>query len=358
MSESQIKPSIWRSKNKIGQWCLSPLPENSFLDTIREKLKHVKNFGDCWKNDSIARDLADKGRMMSEYFSKISGDVATQKINEKSEECEMLTPTEVKAAKQRAVARVEEVARFEVKLLLTPVDSSIDFQGISCKWIADLVAMPFGSLHAAILINGIIFLDWNNGSLVIPRPYDESRGYAFITTLFHQKNKMEAPCDILEEEVDLILKATENKQKKINALVDVISNYNRQYFYNPIFRNCQHFVINALEAMGYTVPKFEDKLRTYFFHLKSGKGLSFFEDHQQLDEYVLHDVIGEGSQTITIQTMESLVGQYWEFHNNERKTSDKQAWQCSRGKECMLHPLCKCIDKENKRKNRFIQEKK
>ena len=39
MSQCQVKPSIWRSKDKIGKWHFLPLPESSFLGTIQRKLK-------------------------------------------------------------------------------------------------------------------------------------------------------------------------------------------------------------------------------------------------------------------------------------------------------------------------------
>ena len=264
---------------------------------------------------------------MMKLFSKISTDVVAKKKCEESEECEIVTLTQLEAAKQRTVTRVEQIDEFKIELLLRPLDSSKDFQGISWEWIADLIKMPFGNLHAAILINGTIFLDWGQGSLVIPRPYNSHQDYPFrITIPFHQKDEVEAPCDVLEDEDDQVRRAEETKQGKIEALVKVILNYNKQYFYNPIVQNCQHFVVNAFEAMGCSVPKFEGMQKAIFSNFKkSREKISLFKNHQELDEYVLHYVIGKGNQTNPTHTMESLISQYSDFHSRERKSTDEQA---------------------------------
>lgn len=324
-----------------------------------KKLKKIPAYQDFGENEYAdkARDLTDKDCIMSRYFSAISTGLAEIRIDEKFEEgkTQLLTSAESKAAEERATWRVEDAAKFDVKLLLRHINTSM--AGLTRQG-AKLLKLWYGPLHTALLINGTVVLEWNTSSLVIPEEYDDMC-YPIVTSVLHQESQVATPADIKKEEIDLIFTATERKMDILNALVRVISRYNGQYIYSAIKKNCQHFVIEALEEMGCeNVPRFQGELGKYYKKLEAGRaGTDFDDDHEKLDKYVTDNILVGENKKLSTQHKEYLLSQYFEFHIKGMTSSpNPEEWVCSLGASCRLSELENCIDQEAMLMYKFVRD--
>ena len=352
----------FKGKTRKASARKSPGTTSSLHVTALEKLrKHpeFKHLGEK-KCSEMARDLTDKEYIMPKYFSEIAYNLAEARIEERIDEdaAGVLTLAERREAEKRAKWRVEDVAKFEVKLLLRQVDSPM---AKAARTGAKLLELTFGALHAALLINGTILVEWNNSSLVIPDVnYDpDDLSFPFVHSVLHLKNQVEAPTDIRKEEIDLIFKATADKKAPLDALVKVISRYNGMYYYTIVRRNCQNFVEDAMKEMGCeNYPKFEGRLEEYYSKLEAGQSRTDFENHGQLDEFVKDTVLAKNVQKVSSHTKEYLLAQYCEFHLKERTSSPYPSkWECSYGDACMMPELDNCIDKEAMLLHKFLRER-
>ena len=357
---SRISPWRYKDTGRRSNARRKPATSSSFQMFAIKKLKDHPDYQDCGGNEAAetARDLTDRECITNRFFSAISTGLAEIRIDEKIEEgnTELVTSAERKAAEERSTWRVEDTAKFEVKLLLRHIATPM--AGLM-RTGAKLLKLWYGPLHSALLINDTIFLEWNTSSFVIPEEYDENLNYPIVTSVLHQESQIAAPKDIRTDEIDLIFTATEKKQEILNALVRVIARYNGQFIYNAIRKNCQHFVTEALEEMGCkNVPKFEGELKEYYKKLEAGRAGTDFEDnHGNLDKYVADNILVEENQKLSTQHKEYLLSQYFEFHIKEMTSSpNPEEWTCSFGASCMLAELENCIDQEAMLMHKFIRD--
>ena len=365
MASKYISPWNHKDTSNRSRSGRRPPPDSSFQMTAAKKLKKHPDYRDSGENERTrkAAELTEKDKIMSRYFGHISTDLADIRISERlvveDAQYDKFTPQEREDAQDRAKWRVEDAARLDVKLLLRHINT--EMSGLT-RMGSKILNMWYGPLHAALLINDSILVEWNTSSLIIPDDeYDRSDlRYPFATSVLHHDNGVEEPRDVRGEEIDLIFTATSQKLEILNALVRVIARYNGQCYYHAIRNNCQQFVIEALREMGCeNLPDFKEELGEYYRKLESGRAGTDFEDHSNLDRYVKENILdAEERQRAAISTQhkEYLLCQYFEFHIQEMTAAENaDEWQCSRGRECKMGELESCIKTENMLMHKFLQ---
>ena len=350
----------------------SAIPNKSFQRTAIEKLrKHPScleiEYGDDYEygeNEiaTMAKGLTDPETIMYTHFSQMIHHPVAVKFDEQMEEAEseLVTSAEEDARRKRSIWRVEDAAKLEVKLLLREIDSQLP---VITRTAASLLNMEYGPLHASLLINDELLLEWNTGSLVVPERYNgDSQRYPIITSATHRVSRVSMIKYDEKDELNLIFEATRSKLDMLNGLIKIISRYNGQYFYSAISRNCQTFVIDALRAMGCeNPPKFEGNLQRYFKSLKAGLGeyQPEFDGHDELDRHVKETIINpqHGAGAVSTQEKEYLLGQYFIFHIREMTEAEEpDTWEC-RKRECQMKNLEANIDEQSMTMHRFLNIK-
>lgn len=328
--------SPW-NKGNMGQ-VSSPrssasVPNKSWQRTAINKLRKHPSAAEWGQNQLVieAKDLTDYDSIMNTYFSEILHHQVSERMDEQLQEgqAEFVTTTEIEASEERSRWRVEDMAKVQVKLLLKEIDTPLPRFANTA---ASILQMQYGPLHTSLLINDEILLEWNTGSLVIPERYDGvNQRYPIMTSVLHRVNTVSLIKYDTKDETKLIFEAARSKLDILNALVRVIAQYNGQYYYHAISRNCQTFVIDALKAMGCeNPPQFEGNLRTYFQNLKAGRCQQSFADHAALDRYVEERVLNaRAGRELSTQEKEYLLGQYFLFHINGLTEAERpEIWAC------------------------------
>lgn len=248
---------------------------------------------------------------------------------------------ESKAAGTRAAVRVAEMCDIKVKLQLKKLD--VWSQGAVAKF-ASLIGAEYGPTHASLLIGnnekGYVVLEWDGTSLIIPQHYcPETREDVLfeaniatpVSTVgleLHNEIRMAGQQLDYEKEIDLLFDAAVEKSRMFENLIKVITDYNKYHHYHMFFRNCQHFVRDAMQALKIKNPhSFTGRLKTYFEKLTNGVKVTVdFESHSNLDTHVKTRL-----REATQQELEFYMCMYLHFHAIGRSQSpscDPTKWRC------------------------------
>ena len=318
----------------------------------------------------VAQHLISK-EDMSDYFSALVDHPATMAIEENltEEKCEFTSTYEESRAQERGEERFTKLYDLPLKLILTPLCVG----GRVISKFASLLEMQFGPLHAALQVGDVI-LEWNDSSLVVPH-FAEHDDQLMKTDVRHLTDwvsftssevpRVREAIQSLDyrKQIELIYKVTAEKQRLIDNLVDVIVTYNRQFYYDIIRRNCQHFVMDALKVLGVTEPiKFTGGLGEYFKALKQGRSKALhakFTNHIHLDDYVREKEQSGEISWLTKHDLEYLLAQYFRYHleqktrlQQDNKEVELSEWGCE-VKGCCMERLEKRIDFESLRIHSF-----
>lgn len=307
------------------------------LNIVKKKLKNVLPSDTTHEHScSLAKRYLSPINM-EYYFSHLVSGMASDVIIETTDELESsFNNTWEKAMLQkRSLQRFEAVVNFPVKLILS--DLKMDLPPFVSTF-SKMIQLEFGPLHAALIIDNII-LEWDDTSLIMPSTAEkewvfqtrlEGR-YDKITQDMKPEMKDSARKMDLKRQIEQVFEVTKEKQKAINHLIEVIIHYNESYEYNVLTRNCQHFVIDAMKALGIDeVPQFTGIFQNYLKELKKGKStdiLEKFDSHAALDEHV-NAIIKPG---LSQHDLEYLLCQYFMFHVSSRKESPNAQdpnWRC------------------------------
>lgn len=274
---------------------------------------------------------------MEHYFSHLVAESASQVVLETAEELESsLTNTWEKAMLQkRSLQRFETVVNFPVKLILSDLRNALPPFASS---FAKMLQLEFGALHAALVIDDVL-VEWDDAGLVLPSTSEKEwvfqarlqGSYEKAAQAMKPGMKDSARRMDLKKQIEQVFEVTKEKQQAINQLIQVIVHYNQSYEYNVLVRNCQHFVIDAMKALGVEeIPQFTGVFQNYLTELKRGKSkdiLEKFDNHAALEEYV-NTIIKPG---LTQHDLEYLLCQYFMFHvsscKQSREAQDPE-WKC------------------------------
>lgn len=292
---------------------------------------------------------------MSYYFSHLVLETAGDVVLETAEETETSFNNAWERAmlQKRTLQRLETVTHFPVKLILRDLQHALP---LFVSSFAKMLQLEFGPLHAALIIDDVI-LEWDDSGLILPSQVDEEwilqtrlQG-TFNRFALAMKSEMRdsARRMDLKKQIEQVFEVTKEKQQAINQLIEVVIHYNTHYEYNVLTRNCQHFVVDAMKALGINkVPQFTGVFQEYFRELKSGKStdiLEKFETHAELDEHV-NTIIKPG---LTQHDLEYLLCQYFMFHVSSCKRAlhggKDPEWKCEE-ESCRMYEIEQMLERD------------
>ena len=274
--------------------------------------------------------------------------------------------SEFRAAGTRAAARLTEMYDINVKLQLRKLD--VWNQGVVAKF-ASLIGAEYGPTHAALLIgnaeNGYVMFEWDGTSLIIPQYYNSAiredvKFEARVATPIcvaddRLQDEVKAAGEQLDhvKQIDLIFDAAVQRSKVFDNLFKLIIDYNKYCYYHMFSRNCQHFVHDAMQALGVKNPHpFAGRLKTYFEKLMKGVMAVDFRSHSDLDAHVMTRL-----KEATQQELEYYMCMYLHFHAVGRSRSsepDPAKWKCEEA-SCQLDNVDMRIAEQESVLNHFLQ---
>lgn len=250
---------------------------------------------------------------------------------------DLLQTMEVREAHQQAKQDMARACHLPVKLILSHLRRGRP--PFAHTW-SSLFGFQFGPLHAALQV-GEVLIEWGRESLIVPKFEPILPGREIQFNVHGQGEWREAvgqfvlemsmadyaPQRRTEQKVDALCRSVAEKAQLIANLVEVIVTYNREYKYDLFNRNCQHFVRDAMAALGIKgAPQLSGKLSEYYERLKDGKTKMLeFQEHENVDKYVM-----DNFDQLSQHDMEFLLCQYFQHHYNEMsKAADIEEWKCS-----------------------------
>ena len=306
----------------------------SYNVQVVKKLKSLNDFQGLSEADlhSRAEELTDPVKLWSVYFSGVVLDPAREHI-ERNLQGEIATPPSEVAA--------EKAHMIPVKLRIEPVRGGRQY---AVESFTSLLLEHYGALHASLLIGDSVFLEWSTAGLVIPtgKPIPPEPQQPSVNTSPHATNSSATPLEPQQPSADarsansaaveaVILQEFETASSKkghMDKLIEVVARYNKNYFYHPIFRNCQKFVAELLSCLGYPVhPRLEGHLGGYYKEVREGVKHSLaFDCHADLDTYVEKALETRG---VAVPEAEYLMGQYFIFHvTGMTESATVERWHC------------------------------
>lgn len=303
------------------------------VDTLSESAK-----------SELAASLIDPKLLWEDYFSGLIDDAADAvEENVAEKESELCHSLEVRHARRRGEHRFGDVCNFPLKLIFTPLKRG---RGLA-KTFASLLEMEFGPLHAALQV-GRVVLEWSDNSMVTPYPCDyedevmklDMQPYSEwvkYTGKHHSEAKKTIEGLDYAGQIELTYKIASEKKRLLDALIEVIIQYNKFHYYNLFDRNCQHFVSDALEALKVELPaEFKGGLGKYYKALIAGKTPSVpskFKTHSHLDLYIKQKQEDGTITSMPEHDLEFILALYFRFHlesktklKKDRKALDE--WHC------------------------------
>ena len=332
---------------KYGKRSQSDAVDDVQLEQVKDKLKALDTSKELAADDihRQAIELSDKEELKNP-FSRLIFEGAGNAVMATTEEVEdfgsgsLIGDVENQAARARVQARRVSVADLPIKLLLTELGNAPRkvVTGRPAATFAAMMQFEYGPFHAALQVGDVI-LEWNASSLVIPRRVGVETPL-FQTNLqrhgqwaayIASKCSHAGPRGVdFVKEIDHVIEVNAEKEKIIEKLIDVILRYNKKFHYHVLLRNCQHFVLDAMTALGIIdLPKFSGRLRNYFEEIltqKKKKGLpSEFTTHADLDRYVMHH-----KEQFTSEDTEYFLCQYICLHVAAGMGDDTEdtEWKC------------------------------
>ena len=178
---------------------------------------------------------------------------------------ELVNTTEVVKAKSWQNCRSIEIAVVPLKITVRDLKSNQKTQRL-LETVTDIfkhkeLSFNYGAKHVSLTVGDVV-LEWGKESLVVPHLEFEQNESSLnsesrdITALSHHNAEAAAALEMeprllpIEDEVEHLFYRTSEKREVFKRLAEVISRYNRTYYCDLLFRNCQTFVIDALKAVG------------------------------------------------------------------------------------------------------------
>ena len=274
---------------------------------------------------------------------------------------ELLHTMEIEAAHDRAKHGVAQACHLPVRLLLSKL-----------RWrmppilnrLSSLLSLEYGALHSALQV-GQIVIEWGRESIVDPQMVDVVPNREFQAQVgnqgdwFHRAKELTRDMSLadrrhnVDEKFDVLFKSVAEKHQLLENLIAVIVDYNGTREYSVFKCNCQHFVHDALTALGIKeTPKFSGLLKDYLKHLKIGvKSVPRnLDTHEKLDKYVT-----ENLDILTPHDMEYILCQYFKHHLPEME-KDLDDWACTIA-TCQVDNLEEQIKEQSLVFNRFKARK-
>lgn len=318
----------------------APTIRPAYINGVIKRVRKID--GSCTEEQLLARasELTNHNELWSIYFSGIVLDPARDRIG--------------KALDTGEGSGKLPAAKVPVKLQLKPISFAGTFG--QRESLTSFLLENYGSLHASVLLDNEVVLEWNTAGLVIPT------GKAIIipaqlpqTTAAAGGSINNEASQSAEEEISYEFEAVAAKKEFFDKIIKVIVRYNRHYSYHPIFRNCQKFVADLMQELAYPKhAKLEGRLGDYYTELKKlyHSKPAGFGSHAELNRYVKGYL---KSDKVTPLKTEWLLSQYFLFHMTSMTESERpERWVCQEvdieegegpeGQDCLMLQLERRLD--------------
>lgn len=312
------------------------------LSVVLEKLKVHAEFAQ--KSEKELRELADELTDFDKIFYQFShllepvveraidGALADHRaVFTHSQEEEM--------AHYRAKRDLACVIHLPIQLFLSRLKQPIPYS-VASK-ISNFF-LEYGALHAGLVV-GNVRIEWGQEGIVDPQPEDIIPDDEFIGSLHPNQGHLgQVAAEInrqfsladheqrIDDKIKLIISTAEEKKEILCNLVRVITTYNLEKKYDVFKCNCQHFVQDALAALGIKeTPRFSGQLNAHLQRLKQGKMEipENFKNHDTLDAYVERQLqVAPGA--LSQHDMEYLLLHYYRLHMTSMPRDANDDWHC------------------------------
>ncbi len=304
---------------------------------VEQKLRNLERYrhlGGPELKDKV-KSLTNVDKIVNTSFSHLVEETLLEELAELDEnpDGEFVNPTEVVKAKSRQKRRSIDVALIPLKITIRDLKSNQTTQRL-LETVTDIFKhkefFTYGAKHVSLTVGDVV-LEWGIEHLVVPYRESEQNESSLnsderdITVLSPHNAEAVAALELeprllpIEDEMEHLFYRTGEKRKVFQRLAEVISQYNRTYYYDVLVRNCQTFVIDALKALNIfdeVSIKVEESERMQQLRVrKSGEIPDIFSKHEDLDIF-----IGEKSQEwldkLDPESLEYLQLVYSQFHGD------------------------------------------
>ena len=340
---------------------------NDGIKTILEKLRHHAEYTQRSEEElrELAYNLTDFDSVFRR-FHHLLGPVVDKAIDEALIDYRAVFThsQEIEMAHRRAKHELARVFHLPVKLFLSRLRQTIPMYSIAGK--VSNFFLEYGALHAGLVV-GNIRIEWGQESIVEALPEDDIPSDDFVATVQNKGELGQGAAETCkkfslanrerctDEKIKLIINTAEKKKEVLSNLVQVITNYNLKRKYDLFSCNCQHFVRDALAALGINEPpRFSGQLRDYLEHLKQGKMEvpEDFQNHATLDAYVKQQ-LQAAPGALNQHDMEYLLLHYYRLHlNSMPENDDIDEWECD-VPTCKYEHLADRVDHESLLNSQF-----
>ncbi len=333
-SSEQSKEAL---KHHFAHKAAKKTGENEEVVQVKDKLKKCDFFQDMDENElstwveklTVQEQLDLKFSHLYEIY-----DVVDRVVDEAAAQPqdEFHTSLELETTRTRARKRLEHVAQLPVYLYLTDLQSYGESGAVSraagtrlAATLTTLLDFEYGAHHAALMIGDVV-LEWDDSSVVVPRHKDVQPVFRANLQRHHShwlSRVSQAQMDMTTataqhgsygEQIKFMVDLNTEKKTLIDKLIEVIIQYNKYRYYHVFSRNCQHFVLDAMEALGLTEPPtFMGRMREYYETLRRGRRSELpneFPSHENLDDYIMKNL-----QSLRPDDLEYFLCQYYGFHH-------------------------------------------
>ncbi len=276
------------------------------------------------------------------------------------------THEEEQLAKAAADRRHSHAAHLPVYLYFSKLQR-LEEKGVAVRAAGALFGRygcKYGPLHAALMVGDVI-LEWNSSSLVVPQRrgafkpvfrvgLQQHHNY-WLDVVTKRRSEMSAHTSDgvvhYGEQIGCLIDIHTERKKLVDELIRMVVKYNKFYHYHLFARNCQHFVNDAMKALGITAnPTFTGEMREYYERLRKSlsKGTpSEFETHVDLDRYVI-----ENLTTLSHEQLQFMYCQYLNFHTMAGM-EEPSTWKCAKStcQALIVDERMETIEKEGLRRD-------
>lgn len=283
---------------------------------IREKLTEESN-----KNKNLYQEIKERHGLDLEDFIFVLGDQEAfkqkyliphyklynllEEINNKISELrkQTLTEKELEENLEYFEKKKLELAESKIELYLC---NAVGGDPKALKAVAN-VAMPYGLLHAGLLIDEIC-IQWGRGilgdSLVEPWKNVKYNDYIFAIELQNEQiwsliketysNLKDYITSKKPYETMGTVKAFGIANTQLDQIAETSIDFNKNKKYHLVFENCQHFVTQILKKLNLKMYREGEVKKIIKISQDKGNPFDFqfdnktFKSRKDLDEYVLH----------------------------------------------------------------------
>ncbi len=299
-------------------------------EEVKAKLRRLPAFEDTGENElsTWVNWLTDKEQLHKEFTHLYDhydvADTGTTEVTTHPNEADGQTTAELQTG---AKSTLQCATQIPVCLYYSDLQSCGEAgtagTGVTTT-LAAALDFEYGAHHAAVMIGDVV-VEWDASSLVQPRQKGVQPVFCTSPKSHHShwlSRVLKAQTDTMAvtaqhesygEQIKFTIELNAEKTQ-IDNLIEVIIRHNKYFYYHVFSRNCQHFVLDVMEALGLTEPPtFTGRMRKYYEMLRKGRRSELpneFPSHENLDDYITRNL-----QSLRPDDLEYFLCQYYGFHH-------------------------------------------